>query len=74
MRHAKDFIPQMVEFKLSSVINGGSTATNVPVFPDSPAVGKNYVPSKLRKVMKRLEKGDIEEEVASEREDADEGD
>lgn len=58
----------MVEFKLSAVINGGSTSTaTVGVFPDSPQVGKIYVPSKLRKVMKRLEKGET-----SDKEEADE--
>ena len=37
LRHAKDFIPQMVEFKLSAVINGGnSSKATVGVFPDSP--------------------------------------
>jgi hypothetical protein len=50
----------MVEFKLSAVINGSNTVEQQHgIFPDSPMVGKNYVPSKLRKVMKRLEKGDI---------------
>ena len=37
LRYAKDFIPQMVEFKLSSVLNGGGKTTRV--FPDSPDVG-----------------------------------
>jgi hypothetical protein len=63
LRHAKDFIPQMVEFKLSQVMSNGCSKqqSTVGIFPDSPAVGKLYVPSKLRKVMKRLEKkgGDI---------------
>ena len=58
LRHAKDFIPQMVEFKLSQVINGGDKSTqNKPVFPDSPAVGSNYVPNKLKRMLKKLEKG-----------------
>lgn len=62
LRHAKDFIPQMVEFRLTEVINGGSsTSQTAGIFPDSPLVGKVYVPAKLRTVMKRLEKGELSE-------------
>lgn len=71
LRHAKDFIPQMVEFKLSAVINGGSTSkATVGVFPDSPQVGKIYVPSKLRTVMKRLEKGELSDHDEEEDEES----
>ena len=59
VRHAKDFIPQMVEFKLSSVINGSSkeTTSKTGVFPDSPMIGQTYVPRRLEKVIKKIKNG-----------------
>lgn len=53
LRHTKDFIPQMVEFKLSTVLNGSAQA-NKPVFSDSPVVGETYVPRKLKEVLRQL--------------------
>jgi len=52
LRHTKDFIPQMVEFKLSTVLNGSAQAK--PVFSDSPVVGETYVPRKLKEVLRQL--------------------
>ena len=52
LRHTKDFIPQLVEFKLSSVINGSGSSK--PVFPDSPNIGENYTPRKLKEIIKQI--------------------
>ena len=38
LRHAKDFIPNLIEFKLSAVLHGSNTVAK-PVFADSPAIG-----------------------------------
>ena len=58
MRHAKDFIPNLIEFKLSTVLHGSNTVAK-PVFADSPAIGSAYVPKRLKQIMTKLEQGDI---------------
>ena len=60
MRHAKDFIPNIIEFKLSTVLHGSNTIAK-PVFVDSPAIGQVYVPARLKKIMDKVEKGEVDE-------------
>ncbi len=65
LRHAKDFLPQLIEFKLSTVIHGSGTVAK-PVFVDSPGIGEVYVPRRLKKVMEKVEKGEVEGEKSME--------
>ena len=56
MRHAQDFIPNLIEFKLSTVLHGSNTIAK-PVFADSPGIGQVYVPARLKKIMSMVEAG-----------------
>ena len=60
----------MVEFKLSSVINGDVKKEAKPVFPDSPAVGENYVPKKLKEAIRLIKRGAIDEPLMLEESDS----
>jgi len=61
LRHAKDFIPNLIEFKLSTVLHGSNSVAK-PVFADSPAIGQAYVPKRLKLIMTKLESGEIAED------------
>ena len=60
----------MVEFKLSSVINGDVKKEAKSVFPDSPAVGENSVPKKLKEAIRLLKRGAIDEPLMLEESDS----
>lgn len=65
-------MPQLIEFKLSTVLHGSNTVAK-PVFADSPAIGEVYVPKRLKRVLEKVEKGEnkecAEEESEEEQQD-----